>query len=292
MLTTTRVWHDFLRISEEARVKRRPIHLERLRAAREASGLSWHQLAKRAGISPPTLTRLERARVKAVNAATLQQLAAVLRVPAAWLIGEQDDLPYVPERDVNREKGEGASYGERPMADTIAWSWLMQRIDNAVRRDLREWYEESVARDCYEIWGRFILAAFNELANFLSWRTAYLVSPVGSWVPLQPSSDSPALDWLTQLLEPWLNGRAYLNADAVHTLFDVLCENPERLWGWRTREAEGRRALRGYARACARYVDRATARRLETDLGPEPTEQGALRTFSVRTRGPVWPDEP
>jgi len=273
-------------------VKRRPIHLERLRAAREANGLSWHQLAKRADISPPTLTRLDRGRVTAVNAGTLQRLAAVLRVPAAWLIGEQADLPYVPEWDLNRRKGEGDSYWERPMADTIAWSWLMQRIDNAMRRDLREWYEESVARDCYEIWGRFILAVFAELATFLSWRTACLVSPVGSWLPLQPSDDSPAVAWLTHLLEPWLNGRGYLNAEAVHTLFDALCANPERLWGSRTRDAEGRRALREYARACARHVDRTKAKRLEAELGPEPTEKGALRTFSVRTRGPVWPDEP
>ena len=272
-------------------MKRRPIHLERLRAAREASGLSWHQLAKRAGISPPTLTRLERARVKAVNAATLQQLAAVLRVPAAWLIGEQAELPYVPEWDLGQRTGEGASLWEQPTPDIIQWSWLMQRIETALRRDMREWYDATEARDAYDIWGRFLLGVFAELASFVSWRTTCLVSPVGSWRPLLPSGDAPAVSWLEQLLEPWLAGRAYLNAEALHIVFDALCANPERLWASRVRDAEGRRALREYARVCERKVDRASAKRLETELGPEPTEKGALRTFSVRTRGPVWPDE-
>src|SRR5258708_12896128 len=81
--------------------KRRVVQLERLRAAYQARGGSWHQLARTAGGSPATLSRLvsARGRARSVSAATPHALAKGLRGPAEWLTGERPDLPYVPQWD-------------------------------------------------------------------------------------------------------------------------------------------------------------------------------------------------
>ena len=242
--------------------KRKPVNLERLEAVRRERGLSWNRLAKTAEVRPSTLSRLQCGRVKTVNPATLRGLAEALCVPAAWLTGEQEGLAYAAEWDLTR--------AGPPSAEIIQWSRLMQSIENAVRRDLRQWYPEAEARQAYELWGRFVVGAFPELSSFLSWRTACLVSPVGSFHPLLPSDDSVACNWLSQLLEPWFAGRAYLNANALRGVFDVLRANPERIWGSKIRDADGLRALGEYASACERKVKQATAKRLEGELGSEP----------------------
>lgn len=255
--------------------KRKPVNLERLEAARGARGLSWNQLAKTAEVRPSTLSRLQSGRVKTVNPATLRGLADALWVPAAWLTGEQEGLAYAAEWDLTR--------AGQPSAEIIQWSRLMQRIENAVRRDLRQWYPEAEARQAYESWGRFVVGAFPELSSFLSWRTSCLVSPVGSFHLLLPSDDSVALNWLSELLEPWFAGRAYLNATTIGRVFAALCSSPERLWGDKGRDADGLRSLKEYAKACDQKVERATAKRLESELGSEPVEEGARRTIDVRT---------
>lgn len=252
--------------------RRRTVDLERLNAAREAMGLSWPALAKAAHLSQPSLSRLRRGRVQAVNPSTLERLATALRVPAPWLMGALDELPYVPEWDATRRKGSGHSFWERPTAELIRWSWLLQRIDKAIHRDLAEFYRAAEAKDAYDVWGRHLLVVFAELSSSISWRTACLVPRAGSWQPLLQPEESSFITWLEQLLEPWLDGRAYLNATVVDGLFDALCSNPDRLWGSKTRDAEARRALREYASLSQRNHERATAQRLEAELGPEPEE--------------------
>lgn len=246
--------------------------------------LSWPELAKVARLSQPSLSRLRRGRIQAVNPPTLERLATALRVPAPWLIGALDELPYVPEWDVTRRKGTGHSNWERPTAELIRWSWLLQRIDKAIHRDLAEFYRSAEANDAYDVWGRHLLVVFAELSSSISWRTACLVARAGSWQPLLGTDEASSITWLEQLLEPWLDGHAYLNAKVLDGLFDALCSNPDRLWRSKTRDAEGRRALREYASLSERKHERATAQRLEAELGPEPEEEGEQRGWGWRTR--------
>jgi len=148
---------------------RKRLKQERLRAAYQAGGLSWHKLASTAGVSHPVLSRVLSAKTKAVNAATLKRLAKALRVPAEWLTGEQGHLPYVPEWDSlvkDHRKGSRLSNWERPTADHVRWSWLMQRIERAVRRDLQDWYGAE-AGHAYNSWGHAFLHIFSEAANAL-----------------------------------------------------------------------------------------------------------------------------
>lgn len=61
-----------------------------LRVIRERSGLSLSELARRADISQPHLSNLERGRRRA-SPATVRALAAALKVPVPALLADPDD---------------------------------------------------------------------------------------------------------------------------------------------------------------------------------------------------------
>jgi transcriptional regulator with XRE-family HTH domain len=257
---------------------RKRVDLERLRAAYQAKGLSWHQLGKTARISHANISRLVSGRIKTVRSSTLQRLAAALEVPQEWLTDERRDLPYVPEYDWTRRRGEGPSRWERPAAEDVRWSWLLQRVDAAIERDLREWYGEEEAPHVYDSWGRALgRTVFTALASFLLWRSVCLVRPAGG-VYMQAPDESPAIKWLMALLDPWFTGGAYLNAEVLRGVFEAL--SPGRaMFTSPTREADGVRALVEYAKACERFVQE----RLGT-LGPEPEEGGGAASTAPRAK--------
>lgn len=236
---------------------RRRVHLERLRAAYQATGLTWHRLAKRARVSHPTISRLLSGRTRELNAATFTRLARELRVPAGWLTGEQRELPHVPEWGPGQRKGEGPSLWERPTAIVVRYSRLMQSIEGAIRRDLSEWFGDS-GGDAYDSWGRGLLTVFSEMSSSVVWRTAWLEpSPKGSWYAVMDSDDSPPMDWLEHILEPWLAGTAYLHPDDVlRPVFVALLANPERSWGSDIRDADALRALDSYAAEMKKHAPR------------------------------------
>lgn len=76
------------------------IHVEALVAAldaeRQARGLSWRQLAKEAGISPSTLTRMQQGKSPDVN--SFPALTTWLGIPAERFYVEQPHLP-APKED-------------------------------------------------------------------------------------------------------------------------------------------------------------------------------------------------
>ena len=232
--------------------KRKAVQVDRLRAAYQARGGSWHQLAKAARVPHPTLSRLVSARgpTKAVSAATLERLAATLQVPAEWLTGERPDLPYVLEWGPRRRKGEGPSRWEQPTADDVRWSWLMQAADAALRRDLGEWYGEQ-ADEAYDSWGRRVLGLFTRLGSSMVWRSVTLEpSPRGGGHDLWQCEESPAETWLKHVLEPWFAGKAYLNADLLRGVLRALVADADvRLLGSDEQDADALRALERYAAA-------------------------------------------
>lgn len=235
--------------------KRTAVDLNRLRAAYQASGFSsWYRFARAARVSHPTVSRLLNRRIKAVNAPTLTRLAAALRVPAEWLTGAQRHLPHTPEwRPFDRNR-KGPSLWERPTVDAVRYSWLMQQIETALRRDLVEWYGQDAGR-AYDSWGHGLFAVFNEVASSIAWRTACLEpSLAGSWHVVIQSDDSPSINWLTHVLEPWFAGRAYLNSDILRRVFEALLTNPERLWGSATGDADALRGLERYGAALKEFV--------------------------------------
>ena len=230
--------------------RRRKVQLDRLRAAYQAWGLSWHQLAKTAGVPHPTLSHLLSGRTKAVRAPTLERLATALQVPAEWLTGERKDLPYVPERLLGAPKGQDTSLWERPTAEYVLWSGLMRRVDAALHRDLNEWYGED-ARDAYGSWGHGLVVVFTRLASSMVWRSVTLEpSPRGSGQALWECLDAPTLHWLMHVLEPWFAGQAYLNADVLRGVFQALVAEPDvQLLGSEIGDEDALRGLERYAAA-------------------------------------------
>jgi len=61
---------------------------ERLREAREASGLSQGQVAKKLGFHRPTITEIEAGRRK-VTAQEVESFADIYGVPAGWIVSGQ-----------------------------------------------------------------------------------------------------------------------------------------------------------------------------------------------------------
>ena len=242
--------------ARKRKTRKRNVNLERLRAAGQANGVpwdvSWHQIAQKAKTKHSTISRLLNARgaTRAVRAVTLEGLADALRVPAEWLAGERADLPYVPERLPWTQDPDGPSLWERPTADYVRWSWLMQRVERALRRNLDAWYGEK-AGDVYDSWGHGVVAAFGRLAISAAWRSAALEpAREESWARLWACDDGSSLAWLMVVVEPWFEGTAYLNTAFLRVLLEALRASPEaQLLGSESGDADAIRGLDQYAAA-------------------------------------------
>jgi len=196
------------------------VRVERLRAvwaAWNTEGHPWHALAKSAGISHTTISRiLRQGRAKTVRTTTLKKLANALRVPAEWLIGERADLPHVPEWDYSDSTRQGPSRWEKPTARDVQWSWLLQSVENAIMRDLQERYGAD-ARNAYDAWGHRVMDVIAHLCDLNLWRRATLFTDYG-----KGKDDLLVLRWLEHLLAPWLEGKASLKAEFVGEVFKAL----------------------------------------------------------------------
>lgn len=246
---------DRLLRAQQKRMRDRPkikaVHRDRLRAAREANELrSWQQLARAAGVSHSAISRLRKSRGQtgAVRAVTLERLARALKVPAEWLTGEQKHLPYVPEWDFGQRAGEGESRWERPTAADVRWSWLMQRAETALRRDLDDLYGQG-AQDVYDWWGHNLMTVVVRLASSNVWRSVTLKrSPERGGRPLWQRDDVRSVNWLAHVLEMWLDGTAYLNAGALRDVFGAIrAEADVQLLGSDTADRDAVQALERYA---------------------------------------------
>ena len=69
---------------------------ERLRAAREAAGLTQGQIAKKLGIHRPSISEVEAGR-RRVSAEELAQMANAYGVQVGWITGEENENQ--PEND-------------------------------------------------------------------------------------------------------------------------------------------------------------------------------------------------
>lgn len=67
---------------------------KRVKARREELGISQTVLAKRIGVSGPSLSQLESGKIK--RSRRLNKLAAVLKVSPEWLEGSADGKPAAP----------------------------------------------------------------------------------------------------------------------------------------------------------------------------------------------------
>lgn len=248
--------------------KIKAIQRDRLRAAREANELrSWQELARAAGVSHSALSRLRRARGQtgAVRAVTLERLARALKVPPDWLTGEQQHLPYVPEWDIGQRGGAGESRWERPTAADVRWSWLMQRAETALRRDLDDWFGPE-AQHVYDSWGQSLMTVVARLASSNVWRSVALKrSPGRGGHPLWQRDAGRSVNWLEHVLELWLDGNAYLNASALRGVFGAMRAEPDvQLLGSDAADRDAVQALERYAAQCEELEQA----RLEA-LGPE-----------------------
>lgn len=75
---------------------------ERLKNAREASGMSQNQMASRIGVTAATIASWEKAE-NAPRANRMQMLASLLNVPLLWLLGGSQEVPEAPGKMSNAE---------------------------------------------------------------------------------------------------------------------------------------------------------------------------------------------
>lgn len=224
---------------------RRSLSTERLRAACRATGKTDHEIAREAGIVHSTLSRVLSGKTEKMNSPTLAKLAVALRVPREWLTGERADLPYVPEFGTPRRGGgKPASLWERPTIDYVRYSWFLQRVDEAVQRDLHEWFGETWG-SAYESWGRHFLSIMSHLASSVVWRVHALTGLRGGGSPASETDDVVTINWIEHILGPWLDGQDYLNAGFVSRLYEALVATS--IWQDEIRDRDASRVLAEYA---------------------------------------------
>lgn len=69
---------------------------ERVRRVRRSRDLTQEELAKQAGMSPVTISRLEKGHYTELYASTVRELARYLRVSADYLLGLSEDDRAMP----------------------------------------------------------------------------------------------------------------------------------------------------------------------------------------------------
>ena len=166
-------------------------------------------------------------------------LAKVLNVPEDYLRGRVE-LPYTP-----------SFFWEKPSTSALRYSSLLQRIASALRRDLWKWHGKEEGDRAYRSWSRPILEVFDTLSASSTWRqlgVIPVVSPVDNPAVLLPQDDAPPVAWLTQMLEPWFGGNAYLNAAGIAALLEGLRTNRQ------LDSTRGLRTLRKYASMCRKVA--------------------------------------
>ena len=237
---------------------RKEIDLSRLRAAYRASGFnSFNQVAKKAEIVHTTIFRLfddarkwdraaGRGRRPRMNPGTMRRLAMALGVPPEWLAGEIDSLPFVPKHGLL--SGKAPQRLEDVTEAKVRLSHLLARVDEALRRDLRDWYGEE-AEAAYDSWGWAVLSAIDELASPVSWRVATVVPKDGDpgvFISAGGLQNTDAVCLLERALAPWFTGSAYLNTRTLRELFLALFKNSQRTYGSQHIDADIIRALELY----------------------------------------------
>ncbi len=205
---------------------------ERLMAAYQASGfVSWQQLGDAAGIAHPILSRVRARSRKVVNSRTLHRLSTVLNVPSDWLTGRQVSLPYVARRGLIADAGDRDLW-DRPTADAVRYSALMRRVVGALQRDLSTW-DPATESQALDLWGRGLLEVFDELLSAFAVRSAVLI-PIGDPIVLlmsrgRPSTNEENFRWVLHTFEPWFDGHAFLNAEALLGVLKALYASPRRI---------------------------------------------------------------
>jgi transcriptional regulator with XRE-family HTH domain len=245
---------------------RRSLSTDRLRAACRATGKTDNVIAGEAGIRHSTLSRVLSGMTEKMNPPTLAKLALALRVPPEWLTGERHDLPYVPEFGTPRRgDGKPASLWERPTIDYVRYSWFLQRVDEAVRRDLRQWFGEKWD-SAYQSWGRHFLYIMSYLASSLVWRMQAhsLSGPRGGAAATSGTDDVVTINWIEHILGPWLDGEDYLNTSFVSRLYEAVVATS--IWHDEIRDRDAFRVLAEYA---AKESEVSQARLAEEYAGEE-----------------------
>ena len=243
---------------------RHPIDLDRMRAAMKASRFSsYNHLATTAGLAHTTLSRLFKHEIEArrrsgigqpgtVQTDTLRRLADTLQVPADWLTGETDALPLVPKHGLLSIKAPDDT--EDVTEAKVRLSHLLTSVDEAVRRDLAMWFEDD-AEAVYRSWGWVLLEVAGELASPVTWRVCGVVprdAHPGVYLQGAPRWDTASIDWLEQMLAPWFDGDALLNARVLHDILAAIVESADRPWASRQTDRDMLQALEEYDAASTR----------------------------------------
>jgi len=188
---------------------------------------NMNQLAKAVGLQHSTLSRLRSGETMVTNPKTLGKLSEILRVPVTWLTGEDDQLPHVPKHGLLevKEADDEATVGET----TVALSHLLQRAEEALRRDLNRWIGED-GEAVYQAWGKGFLWAVGDLCSPVFWRDAML-EPRDSSAELLRGvlTGTAAIAWAEMLLGPWFADTAELKASVLRNVLSTLYAAPDRV---------------------------------------------------------------
>lgn len=210
----------------------------RLAAAFRASGLSINALAGKVGAKQQTLNRMF-LQGKKCRAALLGRLTDVLKVPVAWITGEDDRLPSQLSIDVGLERPSVDGTPDRAFQNLTETGFVM-RCWQAFARDVRT-ADETERQRLDDLEGDFLFALY-ALLNPDTWRRVLLAPGLDDehrpwwsfWERLLEDDDrlpepeemedrttEAIVAALELVLRPWLEGIARLNYEKVVAWADI-----------------------------------------------------------------------
>jgi hypothetical protein len=222
-----------------------PIRVDRLRAARDLDGRSWPEVARALGTTHQRLYHLTTADGSAqrrCRQGIRDGFARLFAVPAEWLSGQTDALPYAISADAtivavpfSPDEGEGErQVHARPSAFRgagravpglqLALDRLLAKADSALARDEAqvEFGDESVSVGFMRPYGLFLVAASAEVGFDL----IRPLPPIDEADGLRTS----AVRHTEEVLRPWFEGKGpYPDWERIHKrILDQATEDERR----------------------------------------------------------------
>lgn len=206
-----------------------PVLSDRVATVIARRGIGVSELARRLGEKQQTLSLILAGKTKSCRRYRLERIATELRVPAEWLSGELDWLPWAASRDGWRQYADGTvKYLEfpedrdTPLASQLAESEFLEACHQALVRDYAITSEGEF--DIYrEGWPKEIIGALRLLISPDIWGSTLLTdedADEDDEDQIEIAAVALAEGFKISLV-PWLEGRAQLNVGNLVAVRDV-----------------------------------------------------------------------
>jgi DNA-binding Xre family transcriptional regulator len=188
-----------------------PVVARRLSSVLARRVMTVSELAQQTGERQQTIDLIARGVSKRCRRFRLEKIAAVLEVPAEWLSGELDKLPFAMPRWASAaDRTHDLSLGE------LERSSFLTECRRALERDFDSDFLNATDKQRRQ-WRSKLLDAFSTLVNPGVWRIALLRSETDMAAEEEGVGEAMALlaKGFEVAMTPWLKGNATLNIRAV-----------------------------------------------------------------------------